>query len=128
VPVDLHQRYVNRMLAICYDAFGAEVSNSAQRYYDWGLKAAWGGSVEDSARLNEKVRNAFMDDAGKLIGLLNKLLPAEGPKLYLTDPRFNRKNGPFAGQPYDGPERLPTAEDEALLQEILTRGDWIAAG
>jgi 1,2-phenylacetyl-CoA epoxidase catalytic subunit len=128
VPVDLHQRYVDRMLAICYDAFGAEISSSAQRYYDWGLKAAWGDSVEDAARLNEKVRNAFMDDARKLIGLLNGRLPADGPKLYLTDPRFNRKNGPFKDVPWDGPERLPTAEDEALLQKIFKTPGWIAPG
>jgi len=128
VPVELHQRYINRMLAICYDAFGAEVSTSAKRYYDWGLKAAWGGTIEDSERVNQKLRDAFMDEARKLLRLLNGLLPADGPKLYLTDPRFNRKNGPYAGQPYDGPERLPTAEDEAALQEIFKRPGWIAPG
>jgi 1,2-phenylacetyl-CoA epoxidase catalytic subunit len=128
VPVEIHQRYINRMLAICYDAFGAEVSASAKRYYDWGLKAPWGGSIEDAQRLNEKARDAFMDEARKLLGLLNKRLPDEGPKLYLTDPRFNRKNGPFAGQPYDGPEQLPTAQDEARLQQIFKHAGWIAPG
>lgn len=62
----------------------------------------------------------------KLLGLPNRLLPDDGPKLYLTDPRFSRKNGPFAHQPYDGPERLPTAEDEAALQEIFEQPGWIA--
>ena len=128
VPVEIHQRYINRMLAICYDAFGAEVSASARRYYDWGLKAPWGGSIEDAQRLNEKVRDAFMEEARKLLGLLNKLLPENGPKLYLTDPRFNRKSGPFAGQPYDGPEQLPTADDEATLLGIFRKPGWIAPG
>ena len=126
VPMELHQRYINQMLAICYDAFGAEVSTSAKRYYDWGLKAAWGGTIEDAERVNQKLRDAFMDEARKLLGLLNGLLPQDGPKLYLTDPRFNRKNGPFAGQPFDGPERLPTAADEAALQDIFRQRDWIA--
>lgn len=127
VPVDLHQRYINQMLAICYDAFGAEVSTRAKRYYDWGLKAAWGGTIEDAERVNQKLRDAFMDEARKLLGLLNDLLPDEGPRLYLTDPRFNRKNGPFARQPYDGPEHLPTAQDEAALGKILKQPGWIAS-
>lgn len=127
VPVEIHQRYINRMLAICYDAFGSEVSRRARRTHDWGLKAPWGGSIDDAERANERVRDAFMEEARKLIGLLNSLLPAEGPKLYLTDPRFNRKNGPYAGQAYDGPERLPTPEDEAALKAIFKNRDWIAA-
>jgi 1,2-phenylacetyl-CoA epoxidase catalytic subunit len=127
VPVELHQPYINHMLAICYDAFGAEVSTSAKRYYDWGLKAAWGGTIEDAERVNQKLRDAFMDDARKLIGLLNQRLPHDGPQLYLTDPRFNRKNGPYAGQPYDGPERLPTEEDHKALNEIFKTPGWIAA-
>jgi 1,2-phenylacetyl-CoA epoxidase catalytic subunit len=126
VPVEIHQRYINRMLAICYDAFGAEVSTRAQRIHDWGLKAPWGSALDDPSRANERVRAAFMDEARKLLSLLNQLLPADSPKLYLTDPRFNRHNGPYAGQPWDGPERLPTATDEAALQEIFKNPDWIA--
>src|SRR5436190_4011959 len=125
VPVEIHQRYINRMLAICYDAFGSEVSKRAQKLYDWGLKPGW-TAVADPATANEQVRNAFMEEARKLLGLLNRLLPEDGPKLYLTDPRFNRRNGPYAGQAWDGPERLPTAEDEATLKEIFKQPDWIA--
>ncbi|HYL91292.1 MAG TPA: Phenylacetic acid catabolic protein [Burkholderiales bacterium] len=125
VPVEIHQRYLNRMLAICYDAFGSEVSKRAQKLYDWGLKPGW-TSDADPARVNEQVRNAFMDEARKLLGLLNRLLPAEGPKLHLTDPRFNRKNGPFSKESYRGPEQLPTAEDAAALEKIFRQPDWIA--
>jgi 1,2-phenylacetyl-CoA epoxidase catalytic subunit len=127
VPVEIHQRYINRMLAICYDAFGAEVSTRAQRIYEWGLKAPWGDARVDPARANEHARGAFIAEARKLLRLLNQALPADGPKLYLTDPRFNRHNGPYAGQPWHGPERLPTPEDEAALREIFRNPDWIAA-
>jgi len=121
VPVEIHQRYINRMLAICYDAFGAEVSSRAQRIYDWGLKAPWGEGKVDPARANERARAAFIDEARKLLRLLD-------PRLYLTDPRFNRHNGPYAGKAWDGPERLPTPEDEAALQEIFRDPSWIAPG
>jgi len=127
VPVEIHQRYINRMMAICHDAFGAEVSSRAQRIYDWGLKAPWGdGKDRDPSRGNEAARLAFRQEAGKLLGLLNRLLPEDGPKLYLTDPRFNRHNGPYAGQPWSGPERLPTPEDEIALRELFKRDGWIA--
>jgi 1,2-phenylacetyl-CoA epoxidase catalytic subunit len=119
VPVEIHQRYINRMLAICYDAFGAEVSRRAQRIYDWGLKAPWGEAKIDPASANECARAAFMDEARKLLRRLD-------PGLYLTDPRFNRHNGPHAGKAWDGPEQLPTAEDEAALQEIFRQPGWIA--
>lgn len=129
VPVEIHQRYINRMLAICYDAFGAEVSSRAGKIHDWGLKAPWGEEVVEPERANERARAAFIDEVRKLLGLLNRpLLPGDGPKLYLTDPRFNRHNGPYAGQRWDGPERLPTEEDEAALQEIFRDPAWIAPG
>jgi 1,2-phenylacetyl-CoA epoxidase catalytic subunit len=127
VPVEIHQRYINRMLAICYDAFGSEVSTRAQKIYDWGLKAPWGDAAIDPAQANEVARGAFIVEARKLLGLLNKPLPEEGPKLYLTDPRFNRHNGPYADKAWEGPERLPSAADEAVLQEIFKHPDWIAA-
>src|SRR5204862_6137455 len=84
VPFEIHQRYINRMLAICYDAFGSEVSRRAQKLYDWGLKPGWSGNVADVSRVNEQVRNAFMDEARKLLALLTRLLPEAGPKLCLT--------------------------------------------
>jgi 1,2-phenylacetyl-CoA epoxidase catalytic subunit len=127
VPVEIHQRYINRMLAICYDAFGAEVSSRARRIYEWGLKAPWGDQRIDPSEANEAARAAFIAEARKLLGLLNRLLPEEGPKLYLTDPRFNRHNGPYVGQTWHGPERLPTPEDEAALRDMFRKPDWIAA-
>jgi 1,2-phenylacetyl-CoA epoxidase catalytic subunit len=39
VPVELHQRYLNRMMWICYDAFGGAESRRAARIHD-GRRAA----------------------------------------------------------------------------------------
>ena len=46
------------MMWICYDAFGAEVSSRAQRIYDWGLKAPWGGAQIDPAREPVRARRS----------------------------------------------------------------------
>ena len=113
VPVEIHQRYVNRMMWICYDAFGAEVSNRAQRIYDWGLKAPWAGGSIDPARANAVARSAFIEEVRRLIGLLNRHLPPGEVRLGIPDPRGARDN-------------LPTAEDEARLQEIFRDPAWIA--
>jgi len=146
VPVDLLQRYSNRMLSLSYDAFGSELSRHAQRTYGWGLKASYvdpdsAGEPVEPVRLNEVARRAFMEEVNGIIRTtLNRLLPPEGPKLFLTDSRFNRTSGPHKGQPYDPhgnllteeewaarlPEMLPTAADEDLLPEIFKDPEWIA--
>ena len=128
VPVDVHQRYIDRMLAICYDAFGAEVSTRARKIYDWGLKGPWGRAEVDPAQANERARAAFIQEVRKLMAQLNRLLPEGGPKLRVTDPRFNRHNGPYAGKPWDGPERLPTEADAAALAQLFRDPSWIAPG
>lgn len=145
VPIELQQRYTNRMLAVSYDGFGAELSRHAQRTYDWGLKAPyadpgrWGEPLEP-VRLNEVARRAFIQEVDGIIQTMNRLLPAAGAKLFLTDPRFNRHNGPYKGQPYDPrgnllseeawlaalPEMVPSTADEALLQELFKNPAWIA--
>jgi 1,2-phenylacetyl-CoA epoxidase catalytic subunit len=128
VPVGIHQRYIDRMLAICYDAFGAEVSGRARKIYDWGLKGPWGRAPVDPAQANERARAAFVDEVRKLMAQLNRLLPADAPKLRVTDPRFNRHNGPHAGESWDGPERLPDEADAAALARIFRDPAWIAPG
>jgi 1,2-phenylacetyl-CoA epoxidase catalytic subunit len=105
VPVALHQRYLNRMMWICYDAFGGAESRRAARIHDWGLKAPWVPGVEP-LRANERVRAAFIDEVRKLLRLLD-------PRLSLPDP-----NGPR--------ENLPTDQDEAALRAILGTPGWIA--
>ena len=105
VPVALHQRYLNRMMWICYDAFGGAESRRAARIHDWGLKAPWVPGVEP-LRANERVRSAFIEEVRKLLRLLD-------PRLSLPDP-----NGPR--------ENLPTDQDEAALRAILGAPGWIA--
>lgn len=106
VPVELHQRYLNRMMWICYDAFGGAESRRAARIHDWGLKAPWVPGVEP-LRANERARMAFIEEVRKLLRLID-------PRLQLPDP-----NGPKGN--------LPTEADEAALLEILRTPGWIAA-
>jgi len=106
VPVELHQRYLNRMMWICYDAFGGAESRRAARIHDWGLKAPWVEGVEP-LRANERARTAFIEEVRKLLRLID-------PRLQLPDPNGAKEN-------------LPTAEDEAALQEVLRTPGWIAA-
>jgi len=107
VPVGLHQRYLNRMMWICYDAFGGAESRRAARIHDWGLKAPWVPGVEP-LRANERARTAFIEEVRKLLRLID-------PRLALPDPK-----GPK--------EDLPTEADEAALLEILKDPEWIAPG
>ena len=106
VPVELHQRYLNRMMWICYDAFGGAESRRAARIHDWGLKAPWAPGVEPH-RANERARTAFIAEVSKLLRLID-------PRLTLPDPKGPKEN-------------LPTEADEAALQEILRKPGWIAA-
>ena len=106
VPVELHQRYLNRMMWICYDAFGGAESRRAARIHDWGLKAPWTKGVEP-LRANELARNAFVAEVGKLLRLID-------PRLKMPDPKGPKEN-------------LPTEADEAALREILRTPGWIAA-
>ena len=106
VPVELHQRYLNRMMWICYDAFGGAESRRAARIHDWGLKAPWAPGVEP-LRANERARAAFIEEVRKLLRLID-------PRLQLPDPNGAKEN-------------LPGAADEAALQEILRTPGWIAA-
>jgi benzoyl-CoA 2,3-dioxygenase component B len=106
VPVELHQRDLNRMMWICYDAFGGAESRRAARIHDWGLKAPWVPGVEP-LRANERARTAFIEEVRKLLRLID-------PRLALPDPKGPKEN-------------LPTAEDEAALKGILSAPGWIAA-
>ena len=113
VPVEVHQRYIERMMWICYDAFGAEVSSRAQRIYDWGLKAPWGGAQIDPARANAVARSAFVEEVRKLMDQLNRHAPPGQAPLRVPDPRAPRGE-------------MPGAEDERRLQEIFKNPAWIA--
>ncbi len=145
VPLDVQQRYTNRILSASYDGFGSELSRHAERTYEWGLKAPYvdpgrAGEPLEPVRLNEVARRVFVQEVDGIIRTMNRLLPPDGPKLHLTDPRFNRHNGPYKDQRYDPhgnllseeewtaalPGLLPSPADEELLQELFKDPGWIA--
>jgi len=80
-----------------------------------------------------------MSESGKLIDQLNQLVPADQPKLYAPDLKFNRSIGEYVGKPYSVTgellsaeqhkkhlaEVLPTPEDEQVLAEIIKSKDWV---
>lgn len=144
IPVDVLQRYFNKWVPACYDLFGRDHSTSAQYAYEWGLKGRFeerqGQPAADLGRLNEAARGEYRAECAKLVEQLNRLLPAEGPRLRLPDVRFNRGIGDYAGKPYtvEGEPvpadaypaylaaHLPTAADKALVERVAAEGDWIA--
>ena len=100
-----------------------------------------GGSLEpaDLDHLNEAARNLYVRELEELVADLNRHLPDEQPKLRLPDPKFRRRIGEEARQPYavDGTllsaeayekhlqEVLPTPEDLNRLDALFTAQDWI---
>jgi hypothetical protein len=68
------------------------------------------------------------------------LIPADQPKLYAPDLKFNRSIGEYAGKTYSVAgeqlsgeaymkhlaEVLPSESDEQILAEIIKGKDWVA--
>jgi benzoyl-CoA 2,3-dioxygenase component B len=144
IPLPIIQKYFNKWLSTAYDLFGTNNSSSANWAYVWGLKGRIdeheAGVPAQKDKLNDLARSHYLVDCGKLIDQLNQLIPQDQAKLYAPDLKFNRSIGEYVGQPYsvtgellsaDAYERhvaetLPTAEDEALLSEIIKQKDWVA--
>jgi hypothetical protein len=90
-------------------------------------------------KLNDLAREHYMTESQKLIDQLNQIIPADQPKLYAPDLKFNRSIGEFVGKRYSTTgemlseaeyekhvrETLPTEEDEALLNSIIREKDWV---
>ncbi len=143
IPSPLIQKYFNKWLPACYDLFGTDGSSSAHWAYTWGLKGRYneGATPEpaDLDYLNEAARNLYVRELEELVADLNRHIPDEQPKLRLPDPKFRRRIGEEARQPYavDGTllspeayekhlqEVLPTPEDLNRLDALLTAQDWI---
>ena len=143
VPVELQQKYYNKWISGSLDLFGTDHSGSAQWAYTWGIKGRVDeDKAEESAdreHLNERARGQFYDEITKTVERVNAV-NASDAKLYVPDIRFNRKIGQYAGQYWsvDGrqltqaewdaylPTMLPTADDEAKVQEICKDASWIA--
>lgn len=144
IPVPIVQKYFNKWLSTAYDLFGTDYSSSAHWAYVWGLKGRFdeheAQATAAKEKLNDLARNHYILECAKLIDQLNALVPQGQPKLYAPDLKFNRSIGEHIGKPYSVTgellsadahkkhlaEVLPTAEDEKLLAEIISRKDWVA--
>jgi benzoyl-CoA 2,3-dioxygenase component B len=144
IPIPIVQKYFNKWLSTAYDLFGTDHSSSAHWAYTWGLK----GRIDEheaavpaeKEKLNDLARSHYMVESAKLIDQLNQLIPADQPKLYAPDLKFNRSIGEAVGKTYSvngellSPdayakhvtEVLPTEADEKTLAEIINRKDWVS--
>ena len=146
IPIEVMQRYYNKWLPTSFDLFGTDHSSSAQWAYVWGLKGRYNerevaATPAEKEHLNDNARLLYREEAVKLTDLLNKLIPADQPKLLVPDIRFNRHIGKYKDccctvegkeltrEEYGKylPAVLPTEEDKALLKSIMKEKDWIAA-
>lgn len=143
IPLELIQKYINKWVPTAYDLFGTDHSGSAHWAYVWGLKGRFNeGETDEAANLefmNEHARNLYLAECNALLERINVLIPAEQPKLFMPDIKFNRNIGQAAKQPYDLHGQLmeadkfpaylaahtPSAADLALLADLTKENDWI---
>jgi benzoyl-CoA 2,3-dioxygenase component B len=144
VPVEVVQKVINRWLPVCFDLFGLERSRSAANAYQWGLKGRFdegkGGKVEDVEALNETARQLYWKEVQNLVGILNKEIGEDKPKLRVPDPKFHRNVGKYRGERYSVAGELldeeaysrhleavlPTPAEREKLRGIMKEGAWIA--
>jgi benzoyl-CoA 2,3-dioxygenase component B len=144
IPVPIVQKYFNKWLSTAYDLFGTDHSSSAHWAYTWGLKGRMdeheASVAAEKDKLNDLARRHYMIESAKLIDQLNQLIPADQPKLYAPDLKFNRSIGEYVGKTYSVTgeqlsgeahakhlaEVLPTESDEKILAEIIKGKDWVA--
>ncbi|HXI03101.1 MAG TPA: Phenylacetic acid catabolic protein [Candidatus Saccharimonadales bacterium] len=144
VPVEVLQRYFNKWLPTAYDLFGVDGSSSAHWAYVWGLKGRVdeesNAQAADRERLNEYARGLYKEDVDRHISALNALLPADGPKLFAPDLKFNRSIGDHVGECYTVEGKpveagkyptyletvLPGEGDRKVLDGVFKRKDWVA--
>jgi len=143
IPIPIMQKYFNKWLSTAYDLFGTDHSSSAHWTYTWGLKGRFDEHEAtlpaEKDRLNDLARSHYMAESDKLIDQLNQLIPADQPKLYAPDLKFNRSIGEYVGKMYSVTgesltleeyqkhlsDALPTPEDERILAEIIKGKDWV---
>jgi benzoyl-CoA 2,3-epoxidase subunit B len=144
IPVPIVQKYFNKWLSTAYDLFGTDHSSSAHWAYTWGLKGRMdeheASVAAEKDKLNDLARRHYMIESAKLIDQLNQLIPADQPKLYAPDLKFNRSIGEYVGKTYSVTgeqlsgeahakhlaEVLPTESDEKIMAEIIKGKDWVA--
>ncbi|HIA00782.1 MAG TPA: hypothetical protein EYN66_02530 [Myxococcales bacterium] len=178
IPIDIIQRYINEWYSASLDLFGGEDSSNAASYFARGLKgrykegsnryddhvalegsytlekpAADGSIVKEEVALrramNLVLRDAYVEDCERALGMWNKILDKHGISYHITLPSdcFNRMQGLYANMPY-GPSGdlmtreswdagrdncLPSQEDydyvQSLMQPVYEAGkfaNWIS--
>lgn len=143
VPTPLFQKWLNKWIPTAYDLFGKDESGSAEWAYVWGLKGRYDESPDlpeaDKRHLNERSRQQYYDEVDGIIQRLNKVVVPGQPLLYTPDIKFNRRIGQYARMPFSAQgelldqasyekhlaEVLPTAVDEAAVQELQKVEGWI---
>jgi benzoyl-CoA 2,3-dioxygenase component B len=143
IPVDLIQKWFHKWIPTAYDLFGVDNSSSAEWAYVWGLKGRFDEDTNeqkaDKGNLNEYARFLYHQDIVNHVSALNRLLPADGPRLSVPDAKFNRAIGRYAGCAYTvtgepvEPDRypqylatvLPTEQDRARLESLFKDPNWI---
>jgi benzoyl-CoA 2,3-dioxygenase component B len=147
VPHDIMQRYLNKWLPTAMDLFGKDNSSTAIWTYVWGLKSRFNEHKQpgiegvDRSQLNELSRMAYYREVQGLVDQLNRVAPEGTPPLEVPSPKFNRKIGEYAEQPYSVrgerlteeafathfAEVMPGPDDLARLETIFKSGEpWIA--
>jgi benzoyl-CoA 2,3-dioxygenase component B len=121
VPLNIVQKYINKWIPVSLDLFGVDHSSSAHWFYVWGLKGRYDEAQTqqgaDLGHMNEHSRGLFYLECKKLIDQINKYVPADQPKLYVPDERFNRHIGEFADEPYSASgDLLPAAKYEEYMR------------
>jgi benzoyl-CoA 2,3-dioxygenase component B len=126
IPHDIMQKYLNKWMPCALDLFGKDNSSTAIWTYVWGLKSRFNESKqpdiagEDRSTLNELSRMSFYREVQGLIEQLNRVAPDGRPELVLPDPKFGRKIGEHAEQPYSVTgEKLSPQEYEKHLEQVL---------
>jgi benzoyl-CoA 2,3-dioxygenase component B len=144
IPTPVVQRYFNKWICTAFDLFGKDGSATSQWAYEWGLKGRYdedqNTTSPDREQLNAHNRDLYRQECVGLVEKLNRLIPADQPKLAVPDIRFNRAIGTYAGQrftvtgePVEPSQyesylasQLPTPADEGLLAQIFQEPGWIA--
>ena len=143
IPVPIIQKYFNKWVPPCYDLFGTDHSSTAHWAYVWGIKGRYDEvtNQEPAAKetLNELSRSLYRQELQGLTTVLNNLIPEGETKLFISDEKFHRELGAFAGKPYSVTgellgeaeyarhlaEVLPSPDDERILEGIFKERDWI---
>lgn len=177
IDLETIQKWINYWFCYSIDLFGSEISSNAATYFASGLKGRYresekwqdhvalegsvtmtlpkDGALVDEAvptrnAMNEILRGDYIEDAQRVVKRWNRALEERGTsfRVKLPSPRFFRRQGAFAGLPFDPDGRLldpvtweankhrwlPSDDDRAYVQSLMhpvyepgKMAGWIAA-